>query len=84
MVNKKVFFLKPCAIFTSPELPNPHLMDHFTHQLADLLLEIEAQMRRIEDCIECRQCSERCPYNLDTPDLLKKMLADYLTFVEAA
>jgi aryl-alcohol dehydrogenase-like predicted oxidoreductase len=46
--------------------------------------EWQAQMRRIEDCLECRQCSERCPYDLDTPTLLKKMLADYLTFVEAA
>jgi aryl-alcohol dehydrogenase-like predicted oxidoreductase len=49
-----------------------------------LTAEWQAQMRRIEDCLECRQCSERCPYDLDTPTLLKKMWADYLTFVEAA
>ena len=42
------------------------------------------QMMRIEDCIDCGQCKERCPYGLDVPALLKKMLDDYLTFVEAA
>ena len=46
--------------------------------------EWQEQMMRIEDCLECGQCSERCPYDLDTPALLKKMLRDYLAFVEAA
>lgn len=43
--------------------------------------EWQEQMRRIEDCLECRECSERCPYDLDTPALLKKMLADYVTYL---
>jgi aryl-alcohol dehydrogenase-like predicted oxidoreductase len=46
--------------------------------------EWREQMMRIEDCLECGQCSERCPYDLDTPALLKKMLQDYLAFVKAA
>jgi aryl-alcohol dehydrogenase-like predicted oxidoreductase len=29
--------------------------------------EWQEQMRRIEDCIECGECSERCPYDLDAP-----------------
>lgn len=37
-------------------------------------------MRRITDCTECGQCRERCPYGLDAPALLKKMLADYEQF----
>jgi aryl-alcohol dehydrogenase-like predicted oxidoreductase len=41
------------------------------------------QMRRIEQCTECRQCSDRCPYGLDTPNLLKRMLADYEQFYAA-
>jgi predicted aldo/keto reductase-like oxidoreductase len=45
--------------------------------------EWQEQMRRIEDCLECGQCRERCPYELDTPALLKKMLQDYVAFVEA-
>ncbi|HOI55520.1 MAG TPA: 4Fe-4S dicluster domain-containing protein [Phycisphaerae bacterium] len=40
-------------------------------------------MHRIEQCTECRQCSDRCPYGLDTPNLLKRMLADYDQFSAA-
>jgi len=46
--------------------------------------EWQEQMGRIDDCLECRQCADRCPYGLDTPNLLKKMLADYRAFVPAA
>ena len=46
--------------------------------------EWQEQMMRIEDCLDCGECSERCPYDLDTPALLKKMLQNYLAFVEAA
>jgi predicted aldo/keto reductase-like oxidoreductase len=34
-------------------------------------------MAKIENCINCRQCTKRCPYELDTPELLRKNLADY-------
>ena len=37
----------------------------------------QAEMARIDECIGCRQCTRRCPYELDTPALLKKNLADY-------
>ena len=46
--------------------------------------EWQEQMKRIEDCVDCGQCKERCPYGLDVPVLLRKMLDDYMTFVEAA
>jgi predicted aldo/keto reductase-like oxidoreductase len=46
--------------------------------------EWQEQMKRIEDCADCSQCKERCPYGLDVPALLHKMLDDYMTFVEAA
>lgn len=39
------------------------------------------QMGRIADCTECGECRERCPYDLDTPRLLKKMLVDYEAFL---
>ena len=29
-----------------------------------------------------RHCSDRCPYQLDTPNLLKYMLKDYREFYE--
>ena len=37
----------------------------------------QANMRRIEDCVECGLCSSRCPYGLDTPKLLRKCYEDY-------
>ena len=39
--------------------------------------EYQAKMAKIENCINCRQCTKRCPYELDTPELLRKNLADY-------
>ncbi|MDD3810576.1 MAG: aldo/keto reductase [Erysipelotrichaceae bacterium] len=41
----------------------------------------QAKMAKIEDCLNCGQCSSKCPYNLDTPALLAKNLADYRTFL---
>lgn len=41
----------------------------------------QEKMERISDCTECGQCRERCPYDLDTPNLLKKQLVDYRIFV---
>lgn len=35
------------------------------------------EMKKIETCINCRQCVSRCPYELDTPSLLKKNYEDY-------
>jgi Fe-S oxidoreductase len=34
-------------------------------------------MFKIEDCVNCRVCTTRCPYELDTPALLRKNLEDY-------
>ena len=39
--------------------------------------EYQEKMAKIETCIGCRQCTRRCPYELDTPELLRKNLADY-------
>jgi uncharacterized protein len=37
-------------------------------------------MERIDACTDCGSCASRCPYHLDTPALLKTMLADYRQF----
>ena len=34
-------------------------------------------MMQVENCLQCGSCSKRCPYGLDTPNLLKKNLEDY-------
>ena len=50
---------------------------------ADNLLSQEWQekMKNIENCIHCNQCKEKCPYGLDTPELLQKNYEDYQTFL---
>lgn len=39
-----------------------------------------AKMHKIEECVHCDACKSRCPYELDTPDLLQAMLKDYDQF----
>lgn len=34
-------------------------------------------MRKIDGCINCGACRSRCPYGLDTPELLKRNYQDY-------
>lgn len=38
---------------------------------------MQAEMKKIETCLECGQCAQKCPYELDTPALLKKNYEDY-------
>ena len=39
--------------------------------------DMQKEMMKIEDCINCGQCKSKCPYKLDTPVLLRKNLEDY-------
>ena len=39
--------------------------------------EWQAEMAKIDQCINCGACKKRCPYELDIPRLLKKNVADY-------
>jgi len=41
----------------------------------------KAEMKKISNCVECGSCKTRCPYELDTPRLLKEALADYQGFI---
>ncbi len=43
--------------------------------------EWQEKMKKIEGCLQCGKCKERCPYGLDTPSLLKKNYEDYKTFL---
>ena len=42
----------------------------------------QKKMALIDDCLECGQCAAKCPYGLDTPNLLKKNWEDYKTFLK--
>lgn len=37
----------------------------------------QAEMAKIDDCVDCGLCMSRCPYGLEIPRLLRKNLADY-------
>lgn len=39
--------------------------------------EMQAEMMKIENCLHCGACASKCPYELNTPELLAKNLADY-------
>ncbi len=38
------------------------------------------EMEKIDGCIHCRQCVKRCPYSLDTPNLLVRNKEDFMDF----
>ena len=38
------------------------------------------EMEKIDDCLHCRQCVQRCPYGLDTPNLLVRNKEDFMEF----
>ncbi len=37
----------------------------------------QKNMAMIENCLKCGKCKEKCPYGLDTPELLARNLDDY-------
>lgn len=41
----------------------------------------QENMKKIENCLHCNQCMSKCPYGLQTPELLKKNYEDYKTFL---
>jgi len=44
---------------------------------AQLTEEMQAKMKKIEECIHCNACKAKCPFGLDTPLLLQKNYQDY-------
>ena len=39
--------------------------------------EMQAEMKKIENCKNCGACKKKCPYELNTPELLRKNYEDY-------
>lgn len=46
--------------------------------------EWQERLAKVDECIECGDCASRCPYGLDTPELLKRQRAKYLEWLEAS
>ncbi|MBC7960575.1 MAG: aldo/keto reductase [Vallitaleaceae bacterium] len=47
-----------------------------------LTQQTQEMMKKIEDCTECGLCKTKCPYGLDTPQLLKDNYEDYKRILE--
>ena len=47
-----------------------------------LTQEWQYKMSKIENCVGCGKCMERCPYGLKIPALLRKNLEDYRNIVK--
>ena len=43
--------------------------------------EVRAKMKKIEECLDCKACMSKCPYHLNTPELLRANYEDYKQFV---
>lgn len=41
----------------------------------------KVKMSKIENCLGCNKCMSKCPYGLNTPELLQKNYKDYLSFL---
>lgn len=39
--------------------------------------EFKAKMEKIEGCLKCGKCQKKCPYDLNTPELLQRNYADF-------
>lgn len=44
--------------------------------LKKVLALYEGSMKKVQECSECKECIERCPYDLDIPRLLKENMAN--------
>ena len=43
--------------------------------------QMQQEMEKIENCLHCGHCTSKCPYELDTPTLLRQNLEDYRNIV---
>ena len=51
-------------------------------QASWLSAEWQEKMKKIEECKHCGQCMKKCPYCLNTPELLAKNYEVYKTFLD--
>lgn len=73
----------PCPV--DIQIPTCARMELFLARMpAELYItpEWRKNMAQIEDCVHCDSCKSKCPYSLDTPELLAKNLKFYKEFIK--
>lgn len=71
-------YCMPCP--AGIQIPNCARMSQLIRRApsaAYLSEEWQEKMKKIEDCLHCGKCMKKCPYELNTPELLKKNYEDY-------
>ncbi len=71
-------YCMPCPM--GIEIPNCARMSQLIRRSPSapyLTPQWQEKMMRIEQCVHCNRCKGKCPYGLDTPELLRKNLEDY-------
>lgn len=76
-------YCKPCpAGIDIPTMARMSLLLRRSPYQRYMTEEFKEQMMVIEQCLHCNACVSRCPYHLNTPELLQENLKDYLQFYE--
>jgi len=77
-------YCQPCPVgIPIPMAARMELLLHRMPYRQFLTDKWREDMEKIEDCLDCGQCRSRCPYGLEVPELLKRMLTAYRRFCAA-
>lgn len=76
-------YCKPCpAGIDIPMMARMSLLLRRSPYQKYMTEEFKEVVMGIENCLHCNACVSRCPYHLNTPDLLQENLKDFLQFYE--
>lgn len=76
-------YCKPCpAQIDIPTMARMSLLLRRSPYKKFMNEEFRDKMLNINNCLHCNACMSRCPYHLNTPELLQENLKDFLRFYE--
>ncbi len=75
-------YCMPCPMgITIPEAARMEFLLRRSPYRRFLTKEWQEKMEKVTSCINCGHCKSKCPYELDTPALLRHNLEDYRKFL---